>query len=246
MSRVLAFTDDSPTAADVLTAAATIAQLIGATVEAVRAVDDPDVGRSLIAQLDADDVAFGVIGSRSVASKPEAVGHVAEAVLIGAPAPLVVVPPGGRPLVGDGLVLLLPLDGRLETSEAAVPIAAALTGRLGNVITLHVFDSSTVPMFVTSIDDQEVIANEFLATHCGDHSDRIHLRLGHAAAEILDVAAEEHADAIVLTWSQDLSPGHADTIRQLLHETTVPIILQPIGTVHRSRGGRTHRNEEPG
>ena len=201
---------------------------------------------SLIEELDADDVVFGVIGSRSVPSKPEAVGHIAEAVLIGARAPLVVVPPGGRPLAGDGLVLLLPLDGRLETSAAAVPIAAALTERPSDVITLHVFDSSTVPMFMTSIDDQEVIANEFLATHCGDHSDRMHLRLGHTAAAILDVASEEHADAIVLTWSQDLSPGHADTIRRLLHETTVPIILQPIDVVHRPRGGQTHRDDEAG
>ncbi len=246
MSRVLAFTDDSPTATDVLTAATTIARLTGATVEAIRAVDDDDVGRLLIAELDADDVVFGVIGSRSVASKPEAVGHVAEAVLLGARAPLVVVPPGGRSLAGDGLVLLLPLDGLLETSEAAVPIAAALTEELGEVVTLHVFDSSTVPMFVTSTDDQEVIADEFLATHCGDHSSRIHLRLGHAASEILDVAREEHADAIVLTWSQDLSPGHADTIRQLLHETSVPIILQPIGSVHRPRGKQTRWNNEAG
>lgn len=248
MSRVIAFLDDSPVAALVQTTANTIARLLGATVDAVRMVD-PAIGadrtprsgaRSVVgspetdlaSELEAGDVDFGVVGSRAIESKPAAIGHIAESLIVGSAAPLVVVPPGGRPLAGDDLVFLLPLDGRPETTTAATPIVSSLTARLGDVITMHVFDSSTIPMFIASTHDQEVIAKEFLATHALDSSTKMHLRLGQPAAEILDVAQREDVDAIILAWNQDLRPGRAQVIQRLLRESPIPIVLQPIRDRH--------------
>lgn len=252
MTRVVAFLDESPVAAAVLTTARAVARLLDATVDAIRVTPTtaPPPGHerageirlitgtpesALVAELEAPDVAIGVIGARSLASKPEALGHVATTLILNASTPLVVVPPGARPLSVEGLVFLLPLDGETETTYAAVPIASQLTARLGEVLTLHVFDSSTVPMFITSPHDQEVIASEFLARHSGECSDRMHLRLGHAASEILDVAHQERVGAIVLTWNQDLSPGRAQVIQRLLRESPVPVVLQPGGAERRNR-----------
>lgn len=250
MTRVVAFLDESPVAAAVMTTAKAVARLLDATVDPIRvtATLPPTAGpegageqgaggirlipgapeSALADELEAPDVAIGVIGSRSLTSKPEAIGHVATTLILNTSATLVVVPPGARPLSVDDLVFLLPLDGEYETTNAAVPVASWLTARIGEVLTLHVFDSSTVPMFITSPHDQEVIASEFLARHSGECSDRMHLRLGHAASEILDVAQEEDVGAIVLTWRQDLSPGRAQVIQRLLRESPVPIVLQPI------------------
>lgn len=248
MTRVVAFVDESPVAATVLTTARAVARLLDAAVDPVRVPAAPPSGTeqadeirlitgapesALAAELEAPDVAMGVIGGRSIASKPEALGHVASALVLGSPVPIVVVPPGARPLSVDELVILLPLDGEIETTNAAVPVASKLTSRFGEVLTLHVFDSSTVPMLITSPHDQQVIADEFLARHSGECSSRMHLRLGHAASEILDVAHKERVGAIVLTWKQDLSPGRAQVIQRLLRESPVPVILQPSVPEHK-------------
>ena len=244
MSRILAMLDDSAVAATVLATATTIARLTNASVDAVTVVPDDEAHRSttggspvearvvvgdpvetLTAELSADDVTFGVLGSRALDDKTEAVGHVAEALIARTTVPLVVVGPRGRAL-GDGeLVFLLPLDGAAASTAAVHSLALELARAGHRAVTLHVFDSADHPPPVESPYDLDVVAREFLATHTADCSDRVELRLGDAGTEILDVADSERADAIVVSWAGDLAAGHAAVIKKLLRDARVPVVL---------------------
>lgn len=243
MTRVLALMDDSPIAAEVRSIASTIARLIDAELDAVRVIehgapggDDAlrfvagDPAETLAQELGAPDVEIGVIGARSIASKPELLGHVATSLVLRTLVPLVVVPPDARPLASERLTVVLPLDGDPSTSAAAVRVLRRLPRDLDDVVTVHVFDSTTVPMFLSSDQDQEIVAQDFLATHTGTLSSRAQLRLGRPSHEILDVARTEDADAILVCWGQDLTEGRAEVVRQLLAETTIPVILAPVAS----------------
>ena len=123
---------------------------------------------------------------------------------------------------------MLPLDGDPSTSAAAVRVLRRLPLDHDDVVTVHVFDSTTVPMFLSSGEDEEIVARDFLAAHTGDLSDRAELRLGRPSHEILDVVRSEDADAILVCWGQDLTDGRAGVVRQLLADTSVPVILAPV------------------
>ena len=141
MSRVIAFVDRSPLATTVVESARALAGLVGAHLEVVHAIDETDDDRSvepvtsvagepvvrhdapgpaaaqIIDELDADDVVVGVLGARSVPSRPDELGHVAAAVVTATYRTVVVIPPGGRALPERRLRMLLPLDDDPETSE---------------------------------------------------------------------------------------------------------------------------------
>jgi len=249
MSRVLAMLDESPVAARVLTTATTIAELIGASVDPLTVVDDDHAATStngarlvvgdpvdvLAGELSADDVEFGVLGSRALRDTPGPVGHVADALLARSDVPLVVVAPEGPALEGDDLLFLLPLDGVVASTSAILPVARQLVEAGQRTVTLHVFDPESAPPLATSPYDLDVVAQEFLARHTSECCDRVELRLGEPAVEILDVAEVEQADAIVVSWDGDLGPGHAEVIRHLLRNTTVPVVLRRAGASEASR-----------
>lgn len=176
MSRIIACVNHSPCDAAVLRTAESLAPLIGATVDAVnverpggrRSPDDLDHARTLsgdpvrvlLDELRSDDVVLGVIGSRSVDAKAGMAGHVATELLEASPVPLAVVSPGGSALPADHPRLLIPLDGGAETNEAVAPLANTLTAAGASVVFLHVFDSGSLPPFVSSPDDVGILAEE--------------------------------------------------------------------------------------
>jgi len=74
----------------------------------------------------------------------------------------------------------------------------------------------------------KVWEREFLARYCSQPGTRLHTRRGWASSAILEVATAEHADVIALGWAQDLSPGKAAVVREVLGKATVPVMLLPL------------------
>lgn len=246
MTRIVACLDRSPSDAPVLRTADALARLLGVTVDAVNVsrpddvsvADRPERSRVLsgdpasvlLDELRSDDVVLGVIGSRSVRAKPAVAGHVAMELLASSPVPLAVVAPGGTSLPADHPQILIPLDGADATTEAVAPLANALASGGAGVVFLHVFDSASVPPFVSSADDLEILAEEFLDRHLPERTEPCELRLGEPGDHIGDVADAHDADAIMVAWRQDLSPGRADVIRHLVRRDLRPLIIVPIPT----------------
>ena len=244
MTRIVACLDLSPSDAPVLRTADALAGLLGATVDAVNVsraddasvVDRParsrvlsgDPASVLLDELRSDDVVLGVIGSRSVRAKPAVAGHVAMELLASSPVPLAVVAPGGASLPADHPQILIPLDGADATTEAVAPVANALASGGAGVVFLHVFDSGSVPPFLSSVEDLEILAEEFLDRHLPERTEPCELRLGEPGQHIGDVADAHEADAIMVAWRQDLSPGRAEVIRHLVRRDLRPLIVVPI------------------
>lgn len=246
MTRILAFLDESPCSAGVHRTATWLGRLIGATVEPIRVIDPSEQGRQheeapsdlglvhghttdvLLRELSADDIAVGVIGSRSVDAKPQVVGHVALALLTQSSVPLVVAPPDTRPPPQNTPRFLVPLDGTEETTEALLPLATAFAAAGATVIIAHVFDASSVPPFIGSAEDLEVLASELNQQHLPGLAERCELRIGDPGVQIMDLVDSERPDAVIVAWHQDLSPGHADVMRRLLGEAKVPLVVVPI------------------
>ena len=124
--------------------------------------------------------------------------------------------------------VLVPLDGS-RTSADAVKEAVRLFADAGvEIVVLHVFDPTNVP----SHWDQAAHARpaweeEFLARYCPRGGAQLRLRSGIPGEEVVSVAAAEHADLIVLGWSQHLDAGRARTVRRTVREAGMPVMLVP-------------------
>ena len=244
MSRVLAFVDQSPCALDVRATARWLGRLLDATVDVVHVVDpenhtlsNPDVSvrlvegpteDTLLRELRSSEVAAGVVGSRAIAAKVPALGHIAQSLLTATSTPLVVVPPESKQPTGDEVSVLVPLDGTTETAQALLPIANQLADGGAIVIICHVFDAGSIPPFISSPTDLEVLADEFAREHLPGLSPSCELRIGDPSCTVADLVGEVGAEAVLTAWHRDLAPGRANVMRRLLHETKVPLIVMPI------------------
>lgn len=178
-------------------------------------------------------VVAAVVGSRA-AGGPCPAGHVSLGLVRHATVPVVVVPPGTR--VGEEPLrdVLLPLDGTRETEAAAAPSVETLAGSGLRITVAHVFDAERVPRFLDqSHHGLDAWGQEFLARHAPPDLDLV-LRAGRPGDQLLDVIAGTAPDLVVLGWSRDLSPGRARTIRQLLTDSSVPLLLVPTNDTDRS------------
>ena len=226
--RVLAFLDDTPVAALVRETAENVASAIGAELHVLSIDESESVEKEILRELDSDDVAFGVLGGRSIAAKPELLGHIARVVATSSRRTLIIVPPTARPWGRRDLRFLLPLDGHPQTTNAVVPVVADLLA-VGAIVPVHVFDSSNVPMFFTSPEDRAVLADDFAARHFGGATQtaRPLLCVGRPAEEIIAAIDREEPDAVVVCWNQQFDVGRAEVIRRLLADGRVPIVLLP-------------------
>ena len=248
MRTVLAALDISPAARPVLETALGISKLMGATVEAIhvreksgevpaaiaehsgvalRVVDGPVEGGLLSALADPNVIA-GVFGARRTTSGPRPVGRTALHILERASKPVAVVPPEAvcvspRPFRR----LLVPLEG---SEQSARPLAEDLSPLILDdveLVVLHVFTTSTVPPVLDHPGwDLPMWGDEFLARFCPNAS-RIDLRTGAVASGVTEACTEMNGDLIVLSWSQDVSPGHAAVVRDVLARAAVPVLLLP-------------------
>lgn len=249
MSTVVAALDTSAAARPVVESALRMAELTGATVEAVHVGSTTDglvaelahqfdlplrllagpVEAALLERINADDVVVAVVGARGATGGRQPAGHTASELMQRARCPVLVVPPGlACPQPSRWRRLLLPLEGSAQSSQAAAEALDAVITAEVDTIVLHVFTPTTAPpMLDRPSRDLELWAGEFLARH-GPPAARIECRSGSAADQVARACVAEHADLAVLSWSQNMSAGHAAIIRDVLNRATIPVLLLPV------------------
>ena len=254
MTRVVAALDSSVAAAPVLVAAQSLAELFGASVEAVHVRENGEripravaarvgvpfrliEGRRTVAALREsaarESVVALVVGARRTPAGARPVGTTALEVMRGLAKPVVVVPPDtARP--GRLRRFLVPLEGTRSTSLAPKSLIHLAQEADLEVVVVHVRDESTLPAF-TDQPQHEVTAwaEEFLARYCpwGVGEVRFEFRIGRSEEQILLAAQECAADVVALGWSQELASGRAPVVRAVLERAHVPILLIPVRLV---------------
>jgi nucleotide-binding universal stress UspA family protein len=248
MNTLLAALDTSPGAAAVLDTALRLGKLTGDTVEAVHVRDGPTeslewlaaqaevdlrllegpVETTLLAAVEEPGVDIAVFGARATTGGRR-IGSNALHVLKSTDKPVAVVPPDVQHIDQPFRRLLVPLEGSEHSSSPIVDTLCPLVVADVELVVLHVFTAATVPPVLDRPNrDLAMWGSEFLARHCPNAS-RIELRSGSIAARVNDVCQAEHADLIVLSWSQDSSLGRAAVVRDVLAHSTVPVLLIPAG-----------------
>jgi nucleotide-binding universal stress UspA family protein len=185
---------------------------------------------SLTDALDAEDVLLGVLGSRASPGGRRPVGSTAFAAIHKVSRPLVVVSPDLAPDQTTRLQrVLVPLDGSDATAEAIQKMARRLCASSVKVTVLHVFDKEHVPQFMDHMPEAlETWNTEFLERYFEECEVGLETRAGEPPEAVLEVAATERADMIVLSWGQDLSQDRAHLVREVLTSASVPVMLVPL------------------
>jgi nucleotide-binding universal stress UspA family protein len=254
MKTILAAIDNSPAARPVLDTAIRFASLLDASVTALTVAEDGNttaqeaadaVGLTLetahgspvdvIAErLASPDVVLGVIGARGSATGPRPTGSTAVEIFRRTPRPLAVVSPecivqGPNP--GDRV--LVPLNGTRWSAEVARQASSLLDEAGLHVLALHVFDTEHMPKFWDQPQHAGTAwSTEFAERNLAEIDGRVELRTGLPAAQVLQVATEHGVDLIVLGLSEELPEGGSTTVRSVLSETCVPVLLIPVPAQH--------------
>jgi hypothetical protein len=142
--------------------------------------------------------------------------------------PIIVVPPDVPASAQQCRRLLVPLEGDEESSRPVLERLRPLIATEIELVVLHVFTSATVPrMLDRPARDLSIWGDEFVARFCPG-ANRIELRTGPIGARVGEVSAEAGSDLVVLSWSRDSSPGHAEVIREVLAGSSIPVLLLPV------------------
>jgi nucleotide-binding universal stress UspA family protein len=250
MTRVLAAVDNSMAARPVLATAQGLAILLSATVDALhvrtngtrvasneaaaaglelRVLTGPTVDELRNAAHDEDIVAV-VIGARGSTASSRPVGDTAFQVIESVDKPTVVVPPSATP-AGPLRRVVVPLEGTVSTSLAPRRLIEIACAAELEVVVVHVLDEASLPLFTDQPQHEaDAWAEEFLARYMpGRVGDvRLEVRVGRRDEEILRAAEEVGADLIALGWSQELAPGRAPVVREVLERGRIPVMLIPV------------------
>ncbi len=250
MRKIIAAIDNGPAARPVLGTAIGLGPVLGANVEAVHVTEDGQttaraaaerfginlrttrgpVASALVSAGEAGEVVAEVIGARSTRAGRRPAGHTALQVITSLHKAVVVVPPQVA-LPFAPRRLLFPLERSLETGAALEDTLQRACECGSEIIVAHVYDESSLPLFEDhGLHEADAWTREFLARYCAAAQEvaRVEVRVGVPAEEILNLVGTTGADLIALGWSQDLSPGHAAVIREVLERSTVPILLLPV------------------
>jgi nucleotide-binding universal stress UspA family protein len=224
---IVAFASTDRDEAAVTAASTAVADVLGLAVERRRLAVDRDPRDTVTTVL--RDVADPDV---VLAALPYSAGHTARlvaALIQRCPKPVLVVPVRRRP-APTTLVdrVLVPLDGTALSANAVAETVGMFCARGADVVVLHVFNQATVPRFWDQPEHaRKCWADEFLARFLDRPNTRMEVRSGTPGESIVDVAGAEHADLIALGWAQDLSAGHAATIRTALANSAIPVLLLP-------------------
>jgi nucleotide-binding universal stress UspA family protein len=251
MTTILAALDNSAAARPVLSAAAAVAGLVGAAVDAVHAPEDgyrtaraaadaagvplrvtstSGVGGLLEAAAD-DAVAMLVLGARATQAGRRPAGHVALELARSVRKPVVLVPPDTPVPVRLGRILV-PLDGTSVTDEALAATVRLACRAEVDVIALHVYDYADLPLFSDQPHHEaDAWAREFLRRHCPrPELVTLETRAGVPAEHVLRVARDDGADMVALGWSRRLEEGHATVVRDVVAGSPIPVLLVATAT----------------
>ncbi|HET7868716.1 MAG TPA: universal stress protein [Actinomycetota bacterium] len=248
MRKVIAAIDDTAAARSVLATGRLVAELFEASLEAVhvrddgartartaaavaglqlREVDGPVVD-ALVLEARASEVAALTLGARATPAGRRPAGHVALEVITAVPRPVAVVPPDVRPQ-RDLRRLVVPLNGTWATANALAGVIELACRCDLDVVILHVLDEESLPPFSDQPHHEaEAWLREFMARQCPAAAARAELRVGVPAHAVEATAVEMGADLIALSWSQELAPGRAAVVREVLERGRIPVLLVPI------------------
>jgi nucleotide-binding universal stress UspA family protein len=259
MSIILAAIDSSAAAGPVLATADAIARRLGWDVEAVHVRVDGDVGAREAAaaagieltELEGspagrirelarrEEVAALVLGSRGLPGA-NAFGSTALELVTDLDKPIVVVPPGARAM--DELRrILIPLDATDTSAEALERGLDLLCAADVELVVLHVQFGASLPMFEDQPQHEtSAWTQEFLSRYCpvAPEGVQFELRTGRPGGHVVDVAAEAGVQLIALGWKQEVAPGRAAVVREVLMRSPTPVVLFPLpraGTARPSR-----------
>ena len=249
MTSILAAVDASAAARPVLDAATALGRTLRMPVVAIHVrQDSTEVERQLteragielrlatgtpadaiVAAMADAEMALAVLGARGHPAGRRPAGSTALAVATHAAKPVVVVPPEPRDPPPAGLHrILVPLDGTADTARAVEQTMGWFAGSGVEIVSLHVFDATTVPRFWDRPEhDHAAWTREFLARNAPAAGTRLQVRSGWPSDRVLEVAAAEGADMIALGWGRRLAPDRAAVVREVLVRTPVPVILLP-------------------
>ncbi len=181
---------------------------------------------ALLHAAEAPEVVVLVLGSRVVPESRRPVGRTVRQVVARTTKPVLVVPPD-VPSGGGWRRALVPLEGTERTSRPVLEVLGSLLGEGVEPVVLHVFTRDTVPRMLDRPHyDLDLLGREFLATHF-PVACRVELRPGPVADRVAEASAEHGVDLVVLSWSQDASPGRAAVVQSVLGESSLPVLLLP-------------------
>ena len=121
----------------------------------------------------------------------------------------------------------MPLEGSEQSSRPVAESLYPLIVKEVELVVLHVFTKDTVPRTLDRPErDLALWADEFLARFCAEAAS-IELRSGSVGGRVAEVCDERGVDLVVLSWSQDSSPGHAAVVRDVLGRSRTPVLLLP-------------------
>ena len=249
MNTILAAIDNSAAARPVLAVATALGDLLGLEVEALHAREDGERGARAAAEAagvplsstteavvpalvkagSSKRVVGVVLGARGADTGRRPAGHVALELALSLPKMLVVVPPAA-PVPSEIRRILVPLNGRRTTAVALAETLMLASRQEVELVVLHVHDEESLPLFTDQRQHElDSWAQEFLRRHCPyPENVRVEVRIGIPGENVLKVAEETSADLIALGWSQDLSPGRAAVVREVLERSTIPVLLVPV------------------
>lgn len=248
--KTLAAIDSSGSAPGVLQTARSVAALLATEVEAVHvseggeqspaamaatagvalrtSLGDPTAG--ILKAVRDDNVVMAVIGTGDVGAGRSAVGHVARSVMMSASKPIVLVPPDSVGLEAIGPVkVIVPLDGASATASGLRAVLDRLAEHDMEIVAIHVFNETNAPQYWDHFYyDFPAWHERFRRDNCGSPSARLEVGRGSVVGEVVRLADAEGAGLIAIAWSQDLAPGHALVVTELLRSTRVPVLLVPV------------------
>lgn len=265
MRTVVAAVDNSSAAAPVVATAEKMAQLYHATARALHVREDGDsvaTAAARVAGIEIETTAgvpiealigaarqpavrMVVLGARGTPAGRRPAGTTALELITSVPTPLTVVPPDA-PHPGRIDSILVPLDGTPASAAALAGTIDLARGSGIEVVILHVHEEDRLPSFTNHLQHEvRAWAEEFITRHCHCRPEevRLELRVGVPREHVVDVARVAGVDLVAMGWSQDLAPGRAAVVREVLARCDVPILLVPVDRGDAPDGGRPLRED---
>lgn len=184
-------------------------------------------------------------------------GHVAEAVLLGAPCPVVLVRPAAGAGPWDLRRILFPHDGTPTTAEAFAPVAEIASRTGAELAVLHVPANVAQPVETGTLAAPRYVdqpqhewpawAEEFLSrlTCLGCLPEGLKLRLlvarGDPGTEVVRAARDQDSSLIAMAWHGHLEPERAATLRAVLAAAPCPVLVVRAAGVEQSPAGLSTR-----
>jgi nucleotide-binding universal stress UspA family protein len=171
-----------------------------------------------------------------------ALGHVSRDILLTAPYPVVLVPPGRGVEPMRLRTILVPYDGTQSTAAALGPALALARAADSSIVVLHVTDGKSTAAAerealpsLRYVDQahhelpswmREVLGRICRLAHCED-APRLKLRLaaGKPGGTIAAYAREHDVDLVVVPWHGTLAPTRAATMKAILEAAYCPVMF---------------------